>query len=284
VNGSGHRLIRGFVKRSLGIVALVCAMVSAAVPVVISKHHVHQYEVESAEILDRFIENDLCFRPADLMGNARSRALTLDHISTFMEFGSLLEFKLWARDGTLVYSFVDAARVGERLPEGVALLQAVRAGRTSAVVERDAAGPRPHGKLVALTAPILVQGQVEGAVEVYRASPRFHLMKAHIVLVVSITVATFVLLHLLLSGQFRVAAARLVESEGALRDAYRSLGISYFETIRGTWRPRATPSGWWPCRSSSASGSASPGSSSTTSCSARTSTTSARSASPTPCC
>jgi HD-GYP domain-containing protein (c-di-GMP phosphodiesterase class II) len=233
VNASAHPLVREFRRRGFGIVALVCAMVSAAVPVVISKHHVHQYELESQEILERFIENDLCFRPADLLDSPRSRALTLDHIAAFMEFGSLLEFRLWARDGTLVYSFLDRERIGSVLPEGLEHLEEARGGRIAEIVERPEAGAPPHGKLLELVAPIVVDGEVEGAVEVYRAFPEFRLLKSHIVLVVSITVATFVLLHLLLSGQFRRAATELVRSEDEVRAAYRSLGLSYFETIRG---------------------------------------------------
>jgi HD-GYP domain-containing protein (c-di-GMP phosphodiesterase class II) len=72
-----------------------------------------------------------------------------------------------------------------------------------------------------------------GAVEVYRIAPRFELVANHILLVVSIAVVIFLLLYLLLYGQFRNAAFKILDYDDKLQDAYRSLGISYIDTIRG---------------------------------------------------
>ncbi|RNC66659.1 MAG: HD domain-containing protein [Desulfuromonadales bacterium] len=235
-SGFADKLIRTFFKRSFWIAAIISLVLSIAFPLVIYRYHLHQYELESAEILQRFIEKEICASPADLRKSPRSLGLTVENINVFMEFGNLVEFKLWAADGTLVYAYLAKDLTGHRFPDNKMLADTLRTGETHVEIEdtRDSENLnlKKYGTLVEMYAPVIVDGKAEGAAEVYRMAPRFTLLTTHIILVVSIAVMSFMLLYGLLFGQFRRAANNLIEYETKLQDAYRSLGFSYFDTIR----------------------------------------------------
>lgn len=235
-NRFADNLTTTFFRRSLWIALIFCGIISLTVPPVIYHYHIHQYELESAEILNRFISEDLCFRPEYLMENQRSRDAAVEHISVFMKFGQLVEFKLWTADATLVYAYNAKELIGKKFSDNSKLHEALASGETVVELESsdddDSRYLRDHGKLVDVYAPIISEGKVIGAVEVYRAAPKFTLLKTHIALVLSITVILFILLYLLLSGQFRRATTELLGYDEKLEKAYSNLGHSYFDTIR----------------------------------------------------
>lgn len=231
-----ENLVRTFVRRSLWITAILCFFLTLLVPVLLYYYDLQQYLAESSDMVHRFVDTDLCFRPKDLAENPKSRDAIGEHIAAFMEFGNLLDFKLWAKDGTLVYAFRDHASMGRTFPETRELAKTLATGTTSALTDPDGGGQHPdlkqYGNVVAMYAPVKVDGKVEGAVEVYRKAPRFRPLKEHIVLVVLVAVLIFLLLYLLLSGEFKKAASELIGKERKLESAYRSIGISYIDTIR----------------------------------------------------
>lgn len=235
-SGFAEKLLRTFFKRSFWIAAILALIIAGVVPPVIYRYHLHQYEIESAELLRRFIEKEIHVSPRDLLSNPKSLEAAVANISVFMEFGNLVEFKLWTDDGTLIYAYHAKDIVGHRFPGNKRLKETVQTGETHVEIEdtRDSENLDlvKYGELVEMYAPISVNGRVEGAVEVYRMTPRFTLLTGHIVLVVSIAVIIFMLLYFLLYGRFKAAATGLIAYDEKLQDAYRSLGLSYFETIR----------------------------------------------------
>ena len=231
-----HKLLRTFFRRSFWITVILALILSVVVPLIIYRYHLHQYQVESAALLHRFIEKEICFSPHDLLENPKSLEATVSNINVFMEFGDLVEFKLWSADGTLIHAYRAQDLVGHRFPGNERLMETVRTGRTFVEIEdtRDSENLnlKEFGTLVEMYAPVLVDGKVKGAVEVYRKAPKFELLTGHIVLVVSIAVVIFLLLYMLLYGRFKAAATSLIDYDEKLQDAYRSLGLSYFDTIR----------------------------------------------------
>jgi HD-GYP domain-containing protein (c-di-GMP phosphodiesterase class II) len=233
---ANSNLIAIFLKRSLWITAILCIILSAAVPLVIYRYHLHQYELESEELLDSFIRREMQFDPADLLENPQHLETTVKRIGVFMEFGNLVEFKIWTDDARVAYAYQDKGQIGKTFRDNKRLNETLRTGKTTVEIEstrdNENLNLRRFGTLVEMYAPIRVGGKVEGAIEVYRMAPKFRLLKTHIALVVSIAVILFLLLHLLLSGQFKQAAAELIRYDRRLGEAYKSLGLSYFDTIR----------------------------------------------------
>jgi HD-GYP domain-containing protein (c-di-GMP phosphodiesterase class II) len=230
-------LISTFFKRSLWIVGILTVLLAIAVPVTIYRYHVEQYEAESANLLTNFIRTELASQDPEvvLADPVRGRKV-IERINIFMGFGQLVEFKIWQDDATLLYAFADRAQVGRRFPENRRLAETIRRGETTVEIEstRDSENLtlRPFGRLVEMYAPMRVGGRVVGAVEVYRKSPEFRFLTSHIILVVAIAVVILALLYVLLYGQFRRAATELVRNDQQLEEAFRSLGLTYFETIR----------------------------------------------------
>lgn len=230
------KLTRSFFKRSLWITLILCSILSVSIPVVIYRYHLQQYNLESAEIINNFIDHDLCFRPADLLDNPRSRNAIVRDITAFMEFGRLVEFKIWAKDGTLVHAIRGKDLIGMQFDTNEELTSTLTTGKTMVQIEKpdkeENEDLATFGPLVEMYAPIIVDGVIEGAVEVYRLAPRFEFLKIHIALVVSIALTIFAVLHLLMAGRFKKAASELLRYDEKLHNAYRNLGISYINTIR----------------------------------------------------
>lgn len=235
-NTVAHKLLRTFFKRSFWITVILALILSVVVPLVMYRYHLHQYEVESAALLNRFIQREICFSPRDLLEHPKSLEATVSNINVFMEFGDLVEFKLWSADGTLIHAYRAKALIGHRFPSNARLMETIRTGKTFVEIEdtRDSENLNlaEFGTLVEMYAPVFVDGTVQGAVEVYRKAPKFELLTAHIVLVVSIAVVIFMLLYVLLYGRFKAAATSIIAYDEKLQTAYRSLGLSYFDTIR----------------------------------------------------
>ncbi|WP_052263342.1 HD-GYP domain-containing protein [Geobacter pickeringii] len=235
-NTVAHKLLRTFFKRSFWITVILALILSIVVPLVIYRYHLRQYEAESAALLNRFIQREICFSPHDLLDNPKSLEATVSNINVFMEFGDLVEFRLWSTDATLIYSYHAKPLVGHRFPNNPRLIKTLRSGKTFVEIEdtRDSENSdlAEFGTLVEIYAPVFVDGTVRGAAEVYRKAPKFELLTAHIVLVVSTAVVIFMLLYVLLYGRFKAAATSIIAYDDKLQGAYRSLGLSYFDTIR----------------------------------------------------
>jgi len=236
-NRFAQELIDMFLARSIWIAAILSVCLAVALPFTISWYHAHQYEVESAELLTSFIKRELASKyPEDLLRDRVKHTEIANKINVFMEFGNLVEFKIWEDSSTLLYAFRDTTHIGTRFPENRRLQETLRSGETTVEIEvsRDSENQmlRPYGRLVEMYAPIVIDGKVVGAVEVYRVAPKFKLLTSHIIMVVSAAVVSFALLYILLYGQFKRAANELITYDEKLNNSYRSLGLTYFNTIR----------------------------------------------------
>ena len=230
-------LINTFFKRSLWIAGILTLLLAVAVPVAIYRYHVEQYEEESANLLASFIRAELATQsPEIVLADSVRWSKLIERINIFMSFSQLVEFKVWRNDATLLYAYADKAHIGRRFPDNRRLAEAIRRAETTVEIEntRDSENLtlRPFGRLVEVYAPIIVQGKVAGAAEVYRKTPEFRFLTFHISQVVAIVVVILVLLYVLLYGQFSRAATALVRNGERLEEAFKSLGLTYFDTIR----------------------------------------------------
>jgi putative nucleotidyltransferase with HDIG domain len=230
-------LISTFFKRSLWIAGILTLLLAVAIPITIYRYHVEQYKQESANLLARFIQAELASQsPEIVLADSVRWSKLIERINIFMSFSQLVEFKVWRNDGTLLYAYVDQAQIGRRFPDNRRLAETIRRAEITVKIEsaRDSENRtlRPFGRLLEMYAPIIVQGEVVGAVEVYRMTPEFRFLTFHIILEVAIAVVILVLLYVLLYGQFSRAATELVKNDKRLEEAFNSLGFTYFDTIR----------------------------------------------------
>ena len=230
-------LISTFFKRSLWIAGILTLLLAVAVPVTIYRYHVEQYKQESSNLLAGFIRAELASQsPEIVLADPVRWNKLIERINIFMSFSQLVEFKVWRTDGTLLYAYADKAHIGRRFPDNRRLAEAIRRAETTVEIEstRDSENLslRPFGRLVEVYAPIIVQGKVAGVAEVYRKTPEFRFLTFHIGQVVGIAVVILVLLYGLLYGQFSRAATALVKNGKRLEEAFKSLGLTYFDTIR----------------------------------------------------
>jgi putative nucleotidyltransferase with HDIG domain len=230
-------LIKAFFKRSLWIAGILTLLLAVAVPITIYRYHVEQYKQESVDLLDRFIQAELASQSPEIVlaDPVRWRKL-IERINIFMSFSQLVEFKVWRNDGTLLYAYADRDQIGRRFQDNRLLAETVRRAETTVEIEstRDNENLtlRPFGRLVEVYAPIIVQGKVAGVAEVYRKTPEFKFLTSHIVLVVAIAVVILALLYVMLYGQFKRAVTEQVRNAKRLEEAFKSLGLTYFDTIR----------------------------------------------------
>ena len=232
-----QELVGTFFTRSIWIAAILSLCLAVALPFTIYWYHAHQYEIESAELLNNFIKRELVSQhPENLFRDRAKREEISYKINVFMEFGNLVEFKIWEDDSTLLYAFREKTQIGTPFPDNKRLRETIHSGKTTVEMEdtRDSENLnlRPYGRLVEMYAPVVVDGRAVGAVEVYRIAPKFKLLTSHIIMVVSMAVISFALLYILLFGQFRQAANELILNDEKLKNAYTSLGFTYFDTIR----------------------------------------------------
>jgi putative nucleotidyltransferase with HDIG domain len=230
-------LISKFLKRSLWIVVILTLLLAVAVPITIYRYHVEQYEKESANLIARFIRAELASQsPEIVLADPVQGSKLIERINIFMSFSQLVEFKIWRNDATLLYAYADQAKIGQRFPDDSRLTEAIRRAETIVEIEstRDSENItlRPLGRLVEMYTPIILQGKVVGVVEVYRMTPEFRFLTSHIILEVSIGVVILVLLFIMLYVQFSRATIELVKNDKRLEDAFKSLGLTYFDTIR----------------------------------------------------
>ncbi len=229
-------LLKTFFKRSLYITLILTACLSVVVPSVLFLTDIHRYKKDSTDILNNFIKKEFNFQVMEILKNPRDYEYLLKKIEAFMEFSNLVEFKVWGADATVIYAYTDRSIIGRRFPTNEDLINTLKSIKTTAnleeAVEIENIALRGYGKLLEMYAPIIVNGEVVGAVEVYRKAPSFKFWGAHIFFVASLSITTMLLLYVLLYGQFKKASGEIIRYDRKLNDAYRTLGLSYFDTIR----------------------------------------------------
>ena len=229
-----HELLRSFFKRSFLFTLCFALVLAIAVPYLRYTNNINDYKRDSLEIVRKFLTHELNFDLKEL--RTTPHQTLIDRINVFMEYSSLVEFRIWDAEATVVYSFIDPAIKGQRFPDNDDLLDTFKSGKPKldieAAVKSEHKSLRGYGTLLEMYVPVYSQGKLVGAVELYRLAPRLALLNPRNLLYGIAALIVPLLLHIFFYGQFKLAALELVSSGVRLQQAYNALATASFDSIR----------------------------------------------------
>ncbi|MBZ0156012.1 MAG: HD domain-containing protein [Alphaproteobacteria bacterium] len=232
-----HDLIRTFFRRSFLMTAIVAVILSLLLPLLRYYSDIETYKEESLRLLENFSRKELPPDPYDILRTPEKHEDLLKRIAVFMEYGNLVEFKIWAPDTTVLYAHTDSSLTGLSFPSNKHLLETLSSGTMRAEIEEmtDAENRalQGHGKLLEMYLPVWRKGKIAGVLEVYRKTPQISFLGTHNIIIVLLSLSIPVLLYTLLYGQFKVAAGEILLYHVELNKMYKSLARSYFDAVRG---------------------------------------------------
>lgn len=237
-----HDLIREFNRRSLIIALIMSLVLMVSVPLVIYYLDVQRYKRESVALLRDFIDRELHFDVSNLLDRPAGYGYLFKKIDNFMDFGSFVDFKIWRDDLTNIYAFSDMSPEGDSMRlEGRQVIsnehlrKTIETRKVFAEIEHVGRGENAslakYGRLLEVYVPIVVNGEVVGALEVYRKLPKVEFIGAHTVFIAGLSVFMLMLMYLLLFGQFKRASREIIAYDARLSDAYAGLGRTYVYTV-----------------------------------------------------
>lgn len=226
--------LRSFFRRSFLLTLCFAALLAVSIPLIRNHYTVAEYKTDSLGIMTNFLARELDFDLGEMLTHAN--APLIQRINVFMEYSNLVEFRIWDRRATVVYSFADPQLIGTRFPDNHELLQAMRNGvpstEISAANKLENQTLRRHGELLEMYVPVFSGGKVVGAVELYRKVPPLRLLSPQNLLYATAALLLPLLLHVFFYGQFKQATQELVRSSTELKEAYRSLSKNSLDSIR----------------------------------------------------
>lgn len=229
-----HELLRSFFKRSFLFTLLFAALLAVALPSLRYFYNVADYKRDSLDIVERFLARELSFDLREMLTAPRSGLV--ERINVFMEYSSLVEFRVWDASATVVYSFMEPGIKGRRFPDDDDLLETYRTGRPRLEIreamKNEHQGLRGKGMLLEMYVPVYSGGRLVGAVELYRLAPELGLLQPGNLLYALAALVIPLLLHIFFYGQFKLAAVRLVRSGEQLQQAYNALASASFDSLR----------------------------------------------------
>jgi len=205
-----------------------------ALPLLRHAHATAEYKQDSLEITGKFLAQELDFDLHEML--VRRNEPLIQRINVFMEYSNLVEFRIWDRSATVVYSFATPQIIGKSFPDDHELMEAMGTGQPSA--EIGAAGKpenqalREHGALLEMYVPVFSGGRIVGAVELYRKVPPHAILSPQNLVYALAALLLPLLLHVFFYGQFKLASLKLVHSGVQLQQAYTSLAKTSLDSIR----------------------------------------------------
>ncbi len=227
-------LLRSFFRRSLLLTLCFAVLLAVSLPLLRHAHAIAEYKQDSLEIARKFLERELNFDLREML--TRKNDPLVERINVFMEYSNLVEFRIWDRGATVVYSFADPEIVGKRFPGDHELLEAMATGLPSTEIDEakklENLSLREHGVLLEMYVPVFSGGRVVGAVELYRKVPQISILSAQNLVYAMAALMLPLLLHVFFYGQFKLASLKLVHSGVQLQQAYTSLVKTSLDSIR----------------------------------------------------
>lgn len=232
-----HGLIRTFFRRSFFMTVIIAVALSLLLPIARYYSDIRIYKNDSLRLLENFSRKELPFDPRDILLNPKRHEDLLKRIAVFMEYGNLVEFKIWAPDTTVLYAYTDSSITGLSFPANRHLREVLSSGRMLAEIEEmtneENRALQGHGELLEMYLPVWKKGKITAVLEVYRKSPQLNFLGAHNLIIALLSLSVPVLLYLLLYGQFKGAAGEILLYHTELNRMYKSLARSYFDAVRG---------------------------------------------------
>lgn len=216
---------------------IIAVTLSVLLPVARYYSDVQVYKGDSLRLLENFSRKELPFDPQDIRLHPKKHEELLKRIAVFMEYGNLVEFKIWAPDTTVLYAHTDRSLIGISFPSNAHLREVLSSGRMTAEIEEmtdaENSALQGHGKLLEMYLPVWRKGEIAAVLEVYRTSPQITFLGTHNLIIALLSLSIPVLLYLLLYGQFKGAAGEILLYHTELNKMYKSLARSHFDAVRG---------------------------------------------------
>jgi len=233
---AASQLLRSFFKRSFLLTLVFAVLLAVALPFLRYTYNVSSYESDSLETINRFILKEFTFDVKSILENPHERVSLLERINIFMEYSNLVEFRIWDKDFRVVYSYIDKDVIGKNFPdnEDLRVVFASRKAKSSIeeAVKLEHAGFKKYGLLVEMYVPVIVEGQLVGAVEVYRQAPHIAFFERTNLHIAACALIVPLLIHIFFYGQLKSAASALIRSQAQLEKAYDALSEASFDAIR----------------------------------------------------
>ena len=227
-------MLRSFFRRSLLLTLCFAVLLAVALPLLRHAHAIAEYKQDSLEIAQKFLERELNFDLHELL--TQKNEPLRERINMFMEYSNLVEFRIWDRSATVVYSYADPQLVGKRFPDNHELLEAMNTGLPSTEIgeakKLENRSLRAHGVLLEMYVPVSSGGSIVGAVELYRKVQQHSILNAQNLVYAMAALLLPLLLHVFFYGQFKLASLKLVHSGVQLQQAYTALVKTSLDSIR----------------------------------------------------
>lgn len=229
-------LIKDFYKRSFWITIIFSIILSVLLPVFRYYYDIYSYKNDSLNLLLGFVDREFSYNFNNIFQKEKEYYELQKRIDTFMTYSNLVEFKIWDNNGKVLYSFRDKESIGKIFKDNKILFDVLKYGKHKADVENvkkneDIALKR-YGKLLEMYVPVLSDGKIVGAVEVYKKAPEIELFGVHSLMIALLSLFVPILIYWLFYGQFRKASSEIINYNNKLELAYSNLKSSYFDGIR----------------------------------------------------
>ena len=227
-------LLRSFFRRSFLLTLCFAALLAVSLPLLRNVLAIAEYKQDSLGIAHKFLARELNFDLHEML--SRKNGPLIERINVFMEYSNLVEFRIWDRNSTVVYSFADPELIGKRFPDDHELQEAMDTGTPSTKIDKaeklESQALRGYGVLLEMYVPVLSNGRIVGAVELYRKVPPLGILSPQNLVYALAALMLPLLLHVFFYGQFKLASLRLVHSGVKLQQAYNSLITTSLDSIR----------------------------------------------------
>ncbi|MBU1041718.1 MAG: HD domain-containing protein [Proteobacteria bacterium] len=227
-------LLRTYFRRSFMLTLCIAALLAVSLPLLRHAQAIAEYKHDSLEIANKFLARELNFDVSEML--TRKNEPLIQRINVFMEYSNLVEFRIWNRSATLVYSFTTPQLIGQTFQDDHELMETMGTGQPS--TEIGAADKlenqvlRGHGTLLEMYVPVFSSGRIVGAVELYRKVPPLNIASTQNLVYALAALLLPLLLHVFFYGQFKLASLKLVHSGVQLQQAYTSLAKTSLDSIR----------------------------------------------------
>ena len=203
------KLIKTFFRRSFFLTLVLALALAIVFPSLQYAYENREYEKETVEFLRTFVTKELDFELRKIIDDPESFQSLITKITVLMEYQDYVEFKLWGRDTTVLYSFTDPELIGKTFPGNEELLETLREQKFYSHVEKieamENSALKAHGKLIEIYGPIVRGGESVGAIEVYRKPAPVKFLGGHGVLISLLSLCVPIGLYLLLYGHLKRA-------------------------------------------------------------------------------
>lgn len=231
-------LMKTFYQRGFAMTAALALSLFFLIPTLIWCLEIRDYKEESVRVIEDFLSKEFSRDPWGVFEHEEALKALNTRVYSFMKLSNFVEFKVWRADGTVMYSYYEPGLAGTRFDDNHSLKKTVQSGEPLIEVEAPESESESlhlskYKKLFEIYVPLQVDGKTAGAVELYRIPPEYRFWGEHVFLIALLSALFVLLLYLFMYGSFKRASGKIIEDGKSLKQAYRMLGSSYFDTVSG---------------------------------------------------